>query len=142
MVRIIAFSAKIRPLHLDMKLSSDPNSTANLVRAYGTGYFVVNDVRHDTSIILFPARLQPCQNIHHLSDVDSKVLAEISEFGPEILLIGTGAKHELPSAEVMGRLAGLRCGVEVMSSDAACRTYNVLVAEDRRVAALLMLIHD
>ena len=125
-----------------MKLSSDPNPSANLVRAYGAGYFVVNDVRHDTSIILFPDRLQPCQNIHRLSDVDSKTLADILEFGPEILLIGTGAKHELPSAEAMGRLAGLRCGVEVMSSDAACRTYNVLVAEDRRVAALLVLIHN
>ena len=125
-----------------MKLSSDPNPSANLIRAYGAGYFVVNDVRHDTSIILFPDRLQPCKHIHRLSDVDSKTLADILEFGPEILLIGTGAKHELPSAEAMGRLAGLRCGVEVMSSDAACRTYNVLVAEDRRVAALLVLIHN
>ena len=125
-----------------MKLSSDPNLSANLVRAYGAGYFVVNDARHDTSIILFPDRLQPCRNIHRLSDVDSKTLADILEFGPEVLLIGTGAKHELPSVEVMGRLAGLHCGVEVMSSDAACRTYNVLVAEDRKVAALLVLIHD
>ena len=123
-----------------MKLSSDSNPSANLVRAYGPRYFIVNDVRHDTSIILLPDRLQPCENIHRLADVESKTLADIGALGPEILLIGTGARHELPSAEAMGRLADLRFGVEVMSSDAACRTYNVLVAEDRRVAALLMLI--
>ena len=40
----------------------------------------------------------------------------------------------------MGCLAGLRTGVEMMRSDAACRTYNVLASEDRRVVALLMLI--
>ena len=125
-----------------MKLSSDSNPSVNRVRAYGAGYFIVNDVRHDTSIILFPDRLQPCDNIRRLSDVDSKILADISEFDPEIVLIGTGAKHEIPSADVMGRLAGLRSGVEIMRSDSACRTYNVLVAEDRRVVALLILIRN
>ena len=123
-----------------MKLSSDSNPSANLVRAYGPGYFIVKDVRHDTSIILFPDRLQPCENILRLADIESKTLADIEALGPEILLIGTGARHEMPSAEAMGRLSDLRFGVEVMSSAAACRTYNVLVAEDRQVAALLMLI--
>ncbi len=125
-----------------MKLSTDSNPSANRVRAYGVGYFAINDVRHDTSIILCPDRLEPCENIRRLCDVDSTALANISNLDPEILLIGTGARHEMPSADVMGRLAGLRCGVEVMSSDAACRTFNLLAGEDRRVVALLMLIHE
>ena len=125
-----------------MKLSSESKPSANLVRSYGIGYFVVDEVRHDTSIILFPDRLQPCEHIHSLADVDSGVLADIADSSPEILLIGTGARHELPNAETMGRLAGLRTGFEVMSSDAACRTYNVLATEDRRVVALLILIQD
>ena len=123
-----------------MKLASDSNPAANLVRAYGPGYFVVNEARHDTSIVLSPDRLQPCARILKLSDIDLEVLVEVSNLAPEILLIGTGAKHELPSAEDMRRLSELNTGVEVMRSDAACRTYNVLVAEDRRVVALLMLI--
>ena len=123
-----------------MKLSSDSTSSANLVRSYGRGFFTVNDERHSTSIILSPDRIRPCEGIHRIADIDSKVLADLSEWSPEIILIGTGAKHELPSAEFMGCLAGLRTGVEIMRSDAACRTYNVLASEDRRVVALLMLI--
>ena len=125
-----------------MKLSSDSNPSANLVRAYGPGYFVVNDERHDTSIILSPDRLQTCERIRRLSDIDSEVLAEISDFAAEVILIGTGARHQVPDPEVMSRLTGLGAGVEAMRTDAACRTYNVLVAEDRRVVALLMLIRD
>ena len=125
-----------------MKLTSDSNPNANLVRSYGQGFFVVNDERHATSIILSPERLRPCEGVHCLADIDCGILAEISEFDPEILLIGTGTTHRIPEAETMIHLSRLGAGVEVMRSDAACRTYNVLVAEDRRVTALLMLIQD
>ena len=123
-----------------MKLTSESNPNANFVRSYGRGFFVVNDERLATSIILSPDRLRPCEDVHCLADIDSEVLAEISKFHPEILLIGTGTTHHFPEADVMIRLSRLGAGVEVMRSDAACRTYNVLVAEHRRVTALLMLI--
>lgn len=125
---------------LSMKLQADSNPKSHLVRAYGRGFFVVNDERHTTSIIVSPDRLQPCAGVHRLEDIDARVLAEVAEFDPEILLVGTGREHQLPGTEVLIRLAGIGVGVEVMRSDAACRTYNVLAAEDRRVVALLMLI--
>jgi len=125
-----------------MKLTSDSNPNTNLVRSYGKGFFVVNDERLATSIILSPDRLCPCEGVQRLADIDSGVLDQISEFDPEILLIGTGATHHLPEVDIMIRLSRLGAGVEVMRTDAACRTFNVLVSEDRRVTALLMLILD
>ena len=125
-----------------MKLSSDSNPNTLLVRSYGKGFFVVNDERFATSILLSPDRLYPCEGVHCLADIDSGVLARISELDPEVLLIGTGAMHHLPDVEVLIRLSRLGAGVEVMRTDAACRTFNVLVSEDRRVTALLMLIRD
>ena len=80
--------------------------------------------------------------MHCLADIDSGILGRISEFDPEVLLIGTGATHLLPEVEIMMRLSRLGAGVEVMRTDAACRTFNVLVSEGRRVTALLMLILD
>ncbi len=123
-----------------MKRQADSSPKPYLVRAYGREFFIVNDVRHTTSIIISPDRLQPCAGVHRLEEIDARVLAKVAEFDPEILLIGTGNEHQLPSTEVLLRLAGVGTGVEVMRSDAACRTYNVLAAEDRRVVALLMLI--
>ena len=125
-----------------MKLHSDSNPNANRISAYGPGFFVVNDVRHTDSIILSPDRIQPCRAVRSLADVGPQVLAALGELGPEILLIGTGAKHRLPSGELLARLTELGAGAEVMRSDAACRTYNILVAENRNVVALLMLIRS
>ena len=125
-----------------MKLHSDSNTGANRVSAYGPGYFVVNDVCHHTSIIVSPEVIQICNGVKSLADLDSETLFSIKRLAPEILVVGTGGKHHLPSVELLSKLTRPRMGVEVMRSDAACRTYNVLIAEGRNVAALLMLIND
>ena len=125
-----------------MKLHSDSSSGPNRISAYGTGYFVVNDVHHRNSIIVSPEVVQPCQDVKSLADLDSELLLNIERLAPEILIVGTGGKHHLPSVELLFKLTRSGMGVEVMRSDAACRTYNILIAETRNAAALLMLIGD
>ena len=56
----------------------------------------------------------------------------------QILIVGTGATQILPPPELYAELAERRVGLEVMDSPAACRTYNILVTEGRRVAALIV----
>ena len=58
---------------------------------------------------------------------------------PEIVLIGTGTRQRFPERSILTALLTRRIGVEVMDTAAACRTFNILVAEDRRVVAALFL---
>ena len=73
-----------------------------------------------------------------VSKIDSGTLKLISELQPELLLLGSGASMVFPAAKIMSWFGQRRIGLEVMTSAAACRTFNVLVLEGRRVAALIM----
>ena len=65
-------------------------------------------------------------------------LAPALALAPTILLLGTGTDRFLPDVELMAALAARRVGLEIMSTPAACRTFNVLLAEQRRVVAALL----
>jgi len=67
-------------------------------------------------------------------------LAPALELAPTILLLGTGTREFLPDVELMAELAQRRIGLEIMSTPAACRTFNVLLQERRRVVAALLNI--
>ena len=64
-------------------------------------------------------------------------LAPIFEFEPTIVLLGTGTERALPDVELMGALGARGVGLEIMTTSAACRTFNVLLQEERRVVAAL-----
>jgi len=64
-------------------------------------------------------------------------LAPALAFAPTILLLGTGTDRFLPDVELMAALAAQRVGLEIMSTPAACRTFNVLLQEQRRVVVAL-----
>jgi uncharacterized protein len=65
--------------------------------------------------------------------------ARILEFEPEVVLLGTGRRQTFPAAEFGARFLQSGIGFEVMDTGAACRTFNILVSEHRRVVALLLL---
>jgi uncharacterized protein len=64
------------------------------------------------------------------------------EHRPEVLILGTGDRQVFPDPAIFGTLMDLGIGFEVMGNAAACRTYNILIAEERRAALALMLAAD
>ena len=125
-----------------MKLSpSGPRpgqSALNLITGYGDGYVLVNQARHAASVIVLPERIVtwPTPAFEALSLADFELLAGLDQ---EIVLLGTGARLRFPKPELMRPLAAARIGLEVMDMQAACRTYNFLMAESRKVAAALLM---
>lgn len=121
-----------------MKLHLTPTA-ALLFSRHGEGYVEVNGRRHEKSLVLLPDEViedWPPQTFEGLLPQHFEtVLAK----KPEIVLIGTGPKLRFPRPEILRPLIDARVGYEIMDVPAACRTYNVLVAEGRRVAAALML---
>jgi uncharacterized protein len=110
-----------------------------VIQRYGNEGFTVGDTRHEGNLLLTPDRLAPW-SATNLNEVTEDTLAFFKENPPEILLIGTGRIHErLPDAvRDLLRHCGLKA--DAMDTGAACRTYNILVSEDRMVAAMLLAV--
>jgi uncharacterized protein len=113
----------------------------NLVQAYGDGGFRIAGIAHVGSIVVLPTRVEPWP-VADIADVgpDSFEIVTAAEPRVELLMIGCGRSIAPLPAELRQRLRALGIGVEPMDTGAACRTYNVLVAEGRRVAAALIAI--
>jgi uncharacterized protein len=106
---------------------------------YGPGYVTINNERHEASLVVLPDRLITDWTATDFDSLEAAHLAPLAEFGLEIVLLGTGSRIRFPRAEVLRPLIEARIGVEVMDVPAACRTYNFLMAEDRKVGAALLL---
>ena len=111
------------------------------IDAYGNGGFRFADMSHRGSLLLLPSGIYgwPVTAPGELSLVAlAPVLAEQEQF--EFLLLGTGATQVFPSPDIRRAFDDAGLGLEIMSTGAAARTYNVLLAEKRAVAAALMAV--
>jgi uncharacterized protein len=112
-----------------------------LIQAYREGGFTVAGTRHQGSLLVMPERTLPW-SIETLAAITLESMMPIVEADPavEILILGCGPGFALPPAPLRDALRARGIVVEAMATPAACRTYNVLLAEDRRVAAALIAI--
>ena len=122
-----------------MKLHLDPATAKNAITGYGEGYVMVNGQRFERSLVVLPDRILLDWPPNRFDDLAPEHLAALVGLDREIILLGTGARLRFPRPEIMQSLTRSGVGVEVMDVQAACRTYNILLAEDRRVAAALLL---
>jgi uncharacterized protein len=121
-----------------MKLQLIPGAGLQLFSGYGTGYIAVNGVRHDKCMVVTPQEIRPWA-VGRFESLTAADFGFIAELKPEILILGTGALQRFPQPELARVLAGSGAGVEVMDTRAACRTYNILAAEGRKVVAAILL---
>ena len=120
-----------------MKLHASRPSGVNTISGYGEGYVLVNGERHASSLVVLPDRIVSwaATGFDALTAEDFVFLKELKA---EIVLLGTGSRQRFPHPRLTAALAQAGIGLEVMDVQAACRTYNILVAEERKVAAALL----
>lgn len=121
-----------------MKFHLSKPDGVNVFTGYGPGYVMVNGQRHERSLVVLRERLVtdwPISGFDSLAAADFEMLAGLE---PEVLLLGTGERQRFPRPELTRALIDARIGLEVMDLQAACRTYNILVAEERKVVAALL----
>jgi uncharacterized protein len=124
-----------------VKLHASSPSALNTFSGYGDGYVLVNGQRYERenagNMIVLPEQLLPWSAVSFdaLTETDFRVFLDLKL---EILLLGTGPQQRFPHPRLIAALAAGRIGVEAMDLQAACRTYNILMAEERRVAAALL----
>lgn len=122
-----------------MRFTQDSTSTTLLIRAYTAGELRVNDDTYRDSVILTPTTVLRLPEIRNMDDLASLDPKRILSLEPELLLLGTGPRQIFPAGSFRAQFLSSGIGLEVMDTAAACRTFNVLVAEQRRVVALLMV---
>jgi uncharacterized protein len=110
----------------------------NLFTGYDTDYVAVNHQRYHASLIVLPDRIVEWTP-QSFTALEAAHFEAILEFRPEIVLLGTGGALRFPHPRLTEALIRAHIGVEVMDTPAACRTYNVLASEGRKVAAALLL---
>ena len=125
-----------------MKLHLDDNKAIYRIASYESGQIVVNEEVLTQSFVLMPKTLirdWPPQKFESLAPSHFQTVAEMK---PQIVLFGSGSRQQFPTAAVTRPLIDAGIAVEIMDTPAACRTYNILSAEDRNVAAALLMIRE
>lgn len=121
-----------------MKLHLTSGEGQHLFSGHGPGYVAVNRVRYETHVVVTPTSVSAwaVSEFDALSTTDfAAVLAQ----KPEVVIFGTGRAMKFPDPALAHELAAAGIGLEVMDSGAACRTYNILAAEGRRVVAAILI---
>ncbi|HMJ50384.1 MAG TPA: Mth938-like domain-containing protein [Burkholderiales bacterium] len=121
-----------------MKLHLSAATTENRFTGYGRGYVLVNNVRHEKNIVVLPERVMQW-NVAEFETLSLRDFEDLAKLAPEIVLLGTGSSLRFPHPALSQALARARIGLEVMNTPAACRTYNILMAEGRKVVAALLV---
>ena len=120
-----------------MKLHLAQGAGLQLFSGYGTGFVAVNNVRYEKCVVVSPQAVIEWE----VSGFEALTAADfgfIESLKPEIMILGTGAMQRFPRPELTRALAATGVGVEVMNSPAACRTYNILATEGRKVVAAIL----
>jgi uncharacterized protein len=122
-----------------MKLTDETQRGTNVIRAYSeTEIRIGEDVVVRNSCIVTADRVQTWTPVR-AEAISLTDLAPLFDLNPEIIVLGTGTMQRFPETSVLGAVLARGIGIEVMTTGAACRTYNILVSEDRKVAAALLL---
>ena len=109
----------------------------NLFTGYGADHLAINGTRHAGSLLVLPDRIEPWppRDFDALGEADFQRLLRLDV---EIVLLGSGKKQRFPLPAHAALLLSAGIGLEAMDTPAACRTFNILVAEGRKVAAAVI----
>ena len=122
-----------------MKFSLENNASVNVIRSYSSEELRIGEHSIRSSCIVMADALIANWPPASLEELQLNHLEPIFELRPELVLLGTGARQQFAPAPIRAAFTTQRIGLEAMDLGAACRTFNILVQEDRRVAAALFL---
>jgi len=120
-----------------MELTLQANKSSIFIKNYENKCFYIGDRRYEHNIIIANNKISKwnISNIHKLKIDD---FHNILESGPEIIIIGTGVEPILPKTEISRIVQDRNIGIEFMKTESACKTFNLLISEERNVAAALL----
>lgn len=144
-----------------VELQLQSSNTANTVTGYGDDYIEINEIKYQQAVFFRPEGPVNTWEVQGIEDITLEALVQAAgliekeadpiaflndgnsgpsyENIPELIIIGTGKKQQFVSPAILHPLLANRIGIECMDTQAAARTYNVLMSENRQVVAALLL---
>jgi uncharacterized protein len=122
-----------------MKFHLIQSDNKNLITGYDLNWVEVNQVRHQSSLILTPDQLLLEWSVKTIKDINENSFEAIKSLDIEIILLGTGNTQEHLEPRLLEYFSKKNIAIESMSNQSACRTYNILANEERKVLLALML---
>jgi uncharacterized protein len=123
-----------------MKFAEASTEGGHLIVGYEPGRIVVDGRSYNEGLIVSPERIVPGWGPEIAADLAEKHFEAIVALDPQVIVLGTGKHQVFPEPRVYLTAMQRGVGVEVMDTGAACRTYNILMAEGRRVVAGLIML--
>ena len=122
-----------------MKLHPSSTQQYQTVTGYDQTGVEINAQRHNYSLVVLPETAPRAWPVARFEDLTEEHFAQILADAPDVVILGTGARQRFVHPKLTAALTMRRIGVECMDSAAACRTYNILMAEGRKVALALII---
>ena len=121
-----------------MPLTEDRITSRYSISGYTSSYITINKKQYQQSLIVSPEVLVCPSPINSINDLNQHTLQSVLDLNPDVVLLCTNGKQIFPEPRFFGLLGEKGIGLEVMNTGALCRTFNILVAEDRDVVALII----
>jgi len=122
-----------------MKFSEDVNFGSQVINRYDDNSITINERIFSRSIIVSNFQLVENCQVNEINELSNQSLEAILNLQPEVIIIGTGRQILFPRPENYSSVINRGIGIEFMNTGAACRTYNILLSEDRKVAAGIII---
>ena len=122
-----------------MELIQNKTESSNQIVSVSETEIVVNDERFSSSCMVSNRQILSDLDLSHIDELNSKHVQDLLSSHPEVILFGSGVVHQFPKVELLEPIAKSLVGFEVMTNSAAARTYNVMIAEERKVVCLLII---
>jgi uncharacterized protein len=122
-----------------MQFTQQNAAGANLIRRYGADFVTVGELDIRSSCLVTASTLTTDWQPSSVDELAREHLDALFALAPEVIVLSTGVQQRFPRAALRAEFATRKIGLEVMEVGAACRTYNVLVGEQRKVLAAILL---
>jgi uncharacterized protein len=124
---------------IGMPLAEDRVTSRHRITAYGPQTVTVNETVYHQSLVLTADVVHSPWPVTSLAELSTETLEPVLASNPAVVLLGTGEQQQFPEARLYALFGQQGIGLEVMDNGALCRTFNILVAEDRAVTAAIIL---
>lgn len=121
-----------------MKLHANQTQHLQTITAYDDNGVEINAARFHHSLIVVPEESPIPWDVRAFDALSAESFVPVSQVNPDVVILGTGERQRFVHPRLIAALTSRRIGVECMDNQAACRTYNILMSEGRKVALALI----
>ncbi|MCX7553963.1 MTH938/NDUFAF3 family protein [Marinicella sp. S1101] len=122
-----------------MDLSENRTNHRNLIQSVADNACIIGQIEHTNSIIIPSNGEVTAIDVKTVTELEASTIEQLCQFEPEVIILATGSQIDFPDPDMLTPLIEKNIGLEVLTNQAAARTFNVLLSEDRQAVCLMLM---